>query len=305
MRKNIITDCLILRPSDDRRDLENYIKHIKDEDSFFFQYGMPYSPELAEAIDFHSRGVIYYTVFLKNSDTMIGYVGILPLHDEYYTGALEFYFFEEYRKKGYAKEAVNAYIQACINGELTDENIEHIITEVFFENETAKAFLVSIGFIFSAIGLAGYAGNISDGNRNGYKTELYEYKVRKQAVADELGESVWFLDAECLYGKDADGDVVSIGSLKAYLKKEICIEGKFTVIKEHKLIEGVYQLECQFIDETGGICLKIKTVDSDREPFVEELNKPIYYKVKGTVDYEKGGKSIYISVSGIKPINRT
>ena len=32
MRKNIITDRLILRSSDDRRDLENYIKHIKDED---------------------------------------------------------------------------------------------------------------------------------------------------------------------------------------------------------------------------------------------------------------------------------
>ena len=59
MKKEIITRRLKLLPSVDERDRDNYIMHLKDEDIFFYQYGQNYLPELEEAIDFHSSGVIY------------------------------------------------------------------------------------------------------------------------------------------------------------------------------------------------------------------------------------------------------
>ena len=303
MRKDIITERLVLRPSDDQRDLENYINHLKDEDIFFFQYGEQYSPELEELIDFHSSGVIYYSVFLRNSDTMIGYVGILPYQAEEYTGELEFYFFSEYRKKGYAMEAVKAYIQAYINGEFTGEKRNHIIAEVIAENEPAKAFLGELGFIKSAIG---FAGNITDGDFQGYMKIVYEYKERMHVVTSGLRDvdnMVWFNDVDCIFGCDVDGDVVLIDSLEAYITEEICLEGKFDEIEEYELLDGGYQLIFKFRDETGEICLKINVPEEDKNPFLEDLKESIFYKIKGTIDYDKDGKTICISeVSGIKPI---
>jgi len=303
MRKDIFTERLVLCPSDDKRDLENYINHLKDEDSFFFQYGEQYSPELEELIDFHSSGVIYYSVFLRNSDTMIGYVGILPYQAEEYTGELEFYFFSEYRKKGYAMEAVKAYIQAYINGEFTGEKRNHIIAEVIAENEPAKAFLGELGFIKSAIG---FAGNITDGDFQGYMKIVYEYKERTHAVTSGLRDVdnvVWFNDADCIFGCNVDGDVVLIDSLESYFKEAICLEGEFIEIEELELPDDGYQLVFQFMDETGNISFKINVPEEDKEPFLEELNKHIFYRIKGTVDYDEDGKTICITeVSGIKPI---
>ena len=303
MRKDIFTERLVLCPSDDKRDLENYINHLKDEDSFFFQYGEQYSPELEEAIDFHSSGVIYYTVFLRNNDTMIGYVGILPYQDEEHTGELEFYFFSEYRKKGYAMEAVKAYIQAYVNGEFTDEKRNHIIAEVIAGNDPAKAFLEKLGFIKSAIG---FAGNIMDGDFQGYMKIVYEYKERTHAVTSGLRDVdnvVWFNDADCIFGCNVDGDVVLIDSLESYFKEAICLEGEFIEIEELELPDDGYQLVFQFMDETGNISFKINVPEEDKEPFLEELNKHIFYRIKGTVDYDEDGKTICITeVSGIKPI---
>lgn len=304
MRKDIITERLILCPSDDERDLENYINHLKNEDGFYFQYGEQYSLELEERIDFHSSGVIYYTVFLRDSDTMIGYVGILPYLDKEHPGELEFYFFSEYRRKGYAKDAVNAFIQAYISDESTGKKRKHIIAEVIGENESAVEFLISLGFIFSA---SGDVENTKDGGQ-GYHLRVYEYKERKHAVSSRLRDIdniVWFNDINCIFGYNIDGDVVSIDSLETYLGDEICVEGVFNIIGEKRLSDGHYMLNFEFMDDTGIIYIKIKIREEDKNPFIDDLEKNILYKVKGTVDYDEDGKTICISeVSGIKPINR-
>lgn len=39
---NLIAERLILRPSDNARDLEYYISHLKPADEFYIQYGLPY-----------------------------------------------------------------------------------------------------------------------------------------------------------------------------------------------------------------------------------------------------------------------
>ena len=85
--------------------------------------------------------------------------------------------------------------------------------------------------------------------------------------------------------------------------EEICLEGKFDEIEEYELLDGGYQLIFKFRDETGEICFKINVQEEDKNPFLEDLKESIFYKIKGTIDYDKDGKTICISeVSGIKPI---
>ena len=155
MKKEITTRRLTLLPSVDERDRDNYIRHLKDEDIFFYQFGVKYSLELEEAIDFSSSGVIYYTVFLKGTDCMIGYVGVFPQTDqnETFCGDLEFYFFPEYRRKRYGMEAVTAFIDSFCSGYLTGRRGEKLFAETIHENEPARAFLVKLGFRKEAVGL--------------------------------------------------------------------------------------------------------------------------------------------------------
>ena len=105
-RRTMTTDRLVLRPSEDERDLENYLAHIEAENEFLFQYGQEKSDELLGMIDFHTAPVAYFTVFLKGTRTMVGYVGVTTANggslDE---GNLEFHIFKEYRRNGFCKEA--------------------------------------------------------------------------------------------------------------------------------------------------------------------------------------------------------
>ena len=102
MTDEIITDNLILRSSDDDRDLSNYLSHLKSADEFYIQYGYDYSPELEAIIDFHTAPVYYYTLFLKDNGKMVGYVGLTNnAYGEIDTGEIEFYIFKEHRRNHY------------------------------------------------------------------------------------------------------------------------------------------------------------------------------------------------------------
>jgi len=77
-KASIETPRLALYPSSDEHDLPEYKKHLTDADEFFMQFGVRMTDEVLECIDFHSSGVLYYTAFSKESEKMIGYVGLLP-----------------------------------------------------------------------------------------------------------------------------------------------------------------------------------------------------------------------------------
>lgn len=110
----IVSEHLVLRKSVDERDLENYLMHIRQADEFYFQYGQPYSDELYSAINFHYSEVIYFTVFLKDTDIMVGYVGIMP-ECEFAQGEIEGYIFKEHRRKYNGTKAFMALIDWYLN----------------------------------------------------------------------------------------------------------------------------------------------------------------------------------------------
>ena len=155
--RTITTDRLVLRPSEDERDLENYLAHMEAEDEYLFQYGMVKSDELLEMIDFHSAPVAYFTVFLKGTWTMVGYVGITTedggTADE---GNLEFHIFKEYRRNGFCKEAVQALLQAYFGGAITERQEESVFAETLAENEASIRLLESLGFRKEGVFLGAY-----------------------------------------------------------------------------------------------------------------------------------------------------
>lgn len=152
--RTIITDRLVLRPSKEERDLENYLNHIEAEDEFIFQYGREKSDELLGMIDFHTAPVAYFTVFLKGTRTMVGYVGVTTADggtlDE---GNLEYYIFKEYRRNGFCKEAAQALIQSFFSGTLTGRPEESVFAQTLSENEASIRLLESLGFEKESVGI--------------------------------------------------------------------------------------------------------------------------------------------------------
>ena len=150
----IISEHLVLRKSVDERDLENYLMHIRQADEFYFQYGQPYSDELYSAINFHYSEVIYFTVFLKDTDIMVGYVGIMP-ECEFAQGEIEGYIFKEYRRKHYAAEALRALIDWYLSLETESEEPRNIYSREVPENEPCIKLMQHLGFTEAARGMTG------------------------------------------------------------------------------------------------------------------------------------------------------
>ena len=160
---DIITERLILRQSDDERDLENYLSHLMSAYEFYFQYGDEYSDELYNMIDFHSSNVIYYSVFLKEQDIMVGYVGVLPYRHSN-SGEIEFYIFKEHRRNHYASEALAALVEWFMSDRLNNKSEKKITAITLSENEVSCKLLEYIGF-----------DNVASGIRLNNLADTYEH----------------------------------------------------------------------------------------------------------------------------------
>ena len=151
MLNRIETERLYLRPADNGTDLEEYLHHLSDADEWLFQYAEEYSEDLYGMIDFTSHLVFCYAVCLRQTGQMIGYVGLMPeLMDA--SANLEFYFFKEHRRQGFATEAIRAFIAQFRSGALFGFNGKTVIAEVVCENDPSKKLIEKLGFTKTAVG---------------------------------------------------------------------------------------------------------------------------------------------------------
>jgi len=146
LKKNIETERLILVPSEDDRDLAIYKAHLEscDPEEFLFQYGEERSEEFMELIDFHSAPVDYYTVLLKNSREMVGYVGLANPDED--GCELEFHIFGEYRRNHYAYEACTAILKEFHEGRIMPDCGRGVVADTVARNEACCALLEKLGF---------------------------------------------------------------------------------------------------------------------------------------------------------------
>lgn len=184
MRPEIFTERLELLPSEDERDLESFTSDLLLTDDFYFQYGVPYSDELLRAIDFHSSGVIYYSVFLKGTRTMVGYVGVLLDEDDSAYGEIEFYIFRDFRRQGFCKEALTAFTDAFFTGALTGVKGKQAIAETLTKNEAVIKLLENMGFEREAWGMRLSLSEGGEIDRDNTVLGLYRYILNSEAIRE-------------------------------------------------------------------------------------------------------------------------
>ena len=141
VRNTISTDRLLLRPMTDE-EWTLIVDSVFENDECMFQFGAEKNEELRVITAEPYRDmVIYYAVLLKESDELVGYVGFSQAQCN-----LEFYVFEEYRRKGYAGEAVRVFLELCSRGSITGASHDKFYAEVNMENEACVGLLEKLGF---------------------------------------------------------------------------------------------------------------------------------------------------------------
>lgn len=155
-------------------DWSNYVLHVVNAGEFFIQYGQEPTEELLECINTMTSGVIYYSVYLKQENVMVGYVGVAPE-----TGNLEFYIFKEFRKIGIGTDAVNLLIGLWFSGRITGNREAEIEAETLSQNTAAVRLLEKLGFQKDAVG---FRVTFSEKGTNRNAISLYSYSKRSDVV---------------------------------------------------------------------------------------------------------------------------
>lgn len=143
----IDTGRLVMRPANSDEDLAMY-KQLLEPCDYFFQFGYEYDEHLLDGYDFTSLSVICYSIFLKDTDEYIGYVGIKPNADDLGLGELEYFVARSHRNRGYCHEAAAALIGAFKDGLLTGTTGIELYAETISENAASARVLEKLGFRF-------------------------------------------------------------------------------------------------------------------------------------------------------------
>lgn len=133
MRKELVTERLLLLPGNNERDNAPFLKMLREDGDFRMFCGVEPEEKNIMAFEdyFEKEGCCFYAVFPKNDpDKMIGYAGISRRGEERVEA--EFYISREYRGQGYCTEALHKICAETFRGNL------------MWRDETGKAVQVSI-----------------------------------------------------------------------------------------------------------------------------------------------------------------
>lgn len=156
MKKNIFTQHLILRPSNQERDGEIFFQMLLDagnEDFRTFTGVNAYGSFLfAFRAYFKHFGEYLYALFPKNEpDKFIGYAGFhkdWDFSDYENRFEVEFYVAENYRNAGYATEAMTMLLKKFFDGELIEncDKNSALRAKALSRNKASIRVLEKLGF---------------------------------------------------------------------------------------------------------------------------------------------------------------
>lgn len=145
------TNRLYLRPADNDRDNATFMAILRSDGNFREFSGLDFTEKHLAGFDGYfkqKRGNCLYSIFDKNSDEYIGYIGFHDEFDDQYE--LEFYVSKRYRRLGICEEACREIISALfdgrisMDGEIVDKRDIHSTT--LTDNEGAKCLLRKLRF---------------------------------------------------------------------------------------------------------------------------------------------------------------
>ena len=149
----IETERLLLIPGSNARDGEPFMKMLREDGNFRDFCGVDFSEEyLAEFgtyFEYTEQDECIYSIFPKETDEFIGYVGFhRESRGEY---EIEFYISKTYRRKGYCEEACRAVIELLfskglsVNGKVLCE--QKLYTTTLTDNTAVVNLLQKLGFV--------------------------------------------------------------------------------------------------------------------------------------------------------------
>lgn len=153
----------------------NYLVHLNMSNEHYFQYGYEDKEELFELIQTPVDIGIYYTIKKTGTDEMVGYVAITPELEGTPYNNIEFYIFREYRREGYAYEAILVMIDEYFKGSLTERIPYEVVAETIIENQPSIALLEKLGFVREAIG---FNVSLDENNNISAHTGLRRYVIK-------------------------------------------------------------------------------------------------------------------------------
>ncbi|MBQ7707116.1 MAG: PolC-type DNA polymerase III [Lachnospiraceae bacterium] len=110
-------------------------------------------------------------------------------------------------------------------------------------------------------------------------------------------------DENVIYGRNCEGDVISISELYDGVGVT-CIKGQIITLEDRELKSGKFIINGTITDFTDTISFKVFVSPDDRGPLLEELKLNGFYIIKGVPQYDTYAKELTVSsISGIKPIN--
>ena len=144
---------------------ELFIYNTLVEDEIYITFGEEKNEELLGNITkpfYHNT--IYYSLHLPDTNAMIGYVGYFTPKNQ-----IEYYIFKDFRRQGYAFEAVGALVDMLTNGVILGKAIDEIRAWTVLENNPSSELLLKLGFQWT-----GYSVNYSGVTENNF---LYSHNL--------------------------------------------------------------------------------------------------------------------------------
>ena len=116
VNRPIGTERLLLRAVGEK-DLKIFADHFKQDGDFAFFTGLPATKRNIAGFTLRLRSYTNFAIERKSDHKLLGYIG-LSLKEQSATGLLEYYVFQEERRKGYCGEAVTALTDITLRGKL-------------------------------------------------------------------------------------------------------------------------------------------------------------------------------------------
>jgi RimJ/RimL family protein N-acetyltransferase len=124
-----------------------FVDHVVEADEVYETFACEADDhffEFVENTNFDSA--INYSVFLSETDEMIGYVGFCVDEECSDNNYISYYTFKDHRYNGYAYEYVCESMQKFLRGEIIERDIEGICAWTIWGNTPSSELLEKLGF---------------------------------------------------------------------------------------------------------------------------------------------------------------
>ena len=139
----IFTERLVIEPAVLEDKSEEFAQAIHEANEFEWYFGVEETEEYLEELSICREK--FYNIFDSNGE-FLGYVGF---HKECGNYEIEIYILKQFRRNGYAREAMVAIMKEAFEGKVagtTKEDFSKIVSSVRSENEASIQLMEKCGF---------------------------------------------------------------------------------------------------------------------------------------------------------------